>query len=243
MLPSQPPDRNPITQGTYHLPVEIELTIEPDGAVVFADLAADAVPIARRLMGKEGTMFKLLIQALRDGLAILPLSWQVAYLKLRAFDRLLDDLSASRENAHALGRTVRRLTRQVGEREAQIATLETQKPLASASVREAQLAAFKHLRPIATQLPSLRASIRGGKNVSAEEILELLAPLYDALSEMGFEPLGAPGETVAFDPTHHRAVGKGARDIKPGDAVNVQAIGYTHGGETVYKAQVTRTSK
>ena len=31
------------------LPVEIELYIEPDGTVIFADLAAEALPLARAL--------------------------------------------------------------------------------------------------------------------------------------------------------------------------------------------------
>jgi hypothetical protein len=40
---SPPPDPKPL------LPVEVEFYIEADGTVVFADLAADLVPIAQEL--------------------------------------------------------------------------------------------------------------------------------------------------------------------------------------------------
>jgi hypothetical protein len=35
--------------GDGDLPVEVELYIQPDGTVIFADLAADTIPIAQQL--------------------------------------------------------------------------------------------------------------------------------------------------------------------------------------------------
>jgi hypothetical protein len=45
---SQPPDSRPDDSKPL-LPVEVEFYIEADGTVVFADLAADLIPIAHEL--------------------------------------------------------------------------------------------------------------------------------------------------------------------------------------------------
>ncbi len=240
MPPPHSSDRKPRTQETRHLPVEIELFIEPDGAVVFADLAADVVPIARRLTEKRETMYESLLKALRDWLAILPLRWQVSYLKLQAYDRMQSALHESQAAAHSLERSVWRLNRQIEAQEAQIAELESRRPQVSASVRETQLAIFRSLRPIVTELPSLRAAIKEGKSISAEDVLVVLSPLDEAVEEIGFKPFGLPEDTLPFDPERHRAVGKGARSVGPGDTVRVRHSGYTYNGEVIYKAHVTR---
>jgi hypothetical protein len=246
MPQSRSSDQESKTQKVHQLPTEIELFIEPDGTVVFADLAVDAIPIAHRLTTKRGTMFKSLIQAFQDGLAVLPLRWQISHLKLSSYSRLADSLRDSLTTIRSLERSVGRLNRQINESAAQIAKLEHEKealesgrPKATPSVRDAQRAAFRHLRPIAAQLPTLRKSIEEGENISTKDILELLIPLDDTLDEMGFRSIGAPGELVKFDPEHHRTVGKGARSIKLGDTVKILFIGHTHGGDVVYKAQVT----
>jgi hypothetical protein len=44
----QPP-RSPSEDQDDNLPVEVELYIEPDGSVTFADLAADTLPIVKAL--------------------------------------------------------------------------------------------------------------------------------------------------------------------------------------------------
>lgn len=238
--------QNPKALETRHLPVEVELFIEPDGTVVFADLAVDAFPIARQLAGKRGIMFEALIQIVRDWSVILSLRWQVAYLNLRNQDRLADDLHEPRKIIQHLEHSIRRLTKQTEERDAQIAKLEQEKralenrrPQGVASARNAQFAVFRRLHPIVTQWPTLRMTIQDEDTIPIDTILELLAPLDEVVDEMGFEPLETPGEKVAFNPDHHRAVGKGARSINPGDTVKVRYIGYTYDGEVVYKAHVT----
>jgi hypothetical protein len=47
MVDALPGDRNP--SDNDGLPLEIEVYIEPDGSVTFADLAADVLPLARAL--------------------------------------------------------------------------------------------------------------------------------------------------------------------------------------------------
>lgn len=44
-----PPEQNPIEEQLPTLPVEVELYIQPDGSVVFADLAAELLPLAMTL--------------------------------------------------------------------------------------------------------------------------------------------------------------------------------------------------
>jgi hypothetical protein len=243
---SHSPDWKSRTQETHQLPVEIELFIEPDGAVVFADLAADAVPIARRLTDRRKSMFESLIQTLRDWLAIWPLRWQVSYLKLMTYERLEDGLRESQETIRSLERAAWRLNRRIEAQEAQIAGLEQEKetlasrsPLPSPSVHEVQLAIFRYLRPIVMELSTWRMAVKGGENLSPEDILQQLAPLDEAVEEMEFRPFGSPGETTPFDSERHRAVGKGARSIKLGDAVRVLHAGYSYGDDVVYKAHVT----
>jgi hypothetical protein len=247
MPPSYSSDWKPRTQETRQLPVEIELFIEPDGAVVFADLAADAVPIARRLTDRRKSMFESLIQTLRDWLAIWPLRWQVSYLKLRTYDHLENGFRESQETIRSLERAAWRLNRRIEAQETQIAELEHEKealanrsPLPSPSVREVQLAIFRYLHPIMMELSTWRMAAEEGKKVSPEDILERLALLDEAVEKMGFRPFGSPGETMPFDPERHRAVGKGARSVKPGDAVRVLHVGYSYGDDVVYKAHVTR---
>lgn len=238
-------------KGFSQLPVEIELFVEPDGSVVFADLAADAVPIANRLIGAGETMFESLVCALRNWLAVLSLRWQVDSLKLGTYDHLADNLRGLREALRTLERTIDSLNQQLDERGAQIVklqqeykTLQNQREESPRrSARRARLQVFSRLRSIATQLPTLRAAAEEGTEVSAKDVLDMLTSLDQALSDMRFTPIGEVGEFMEFDPIHHRAVGKGARSVAPGDLVKVRFIGYLYSDkEVACKAEVTRVS-
>jgi molecular chaperone GrpE (heat shock protein) len=110
-----------------------------------------------------------------------------------------------------------------------------------ASTDDERLALFKKLEPLATQLPTLHQSVKEGAEVSAGDVLELLAPLDELLADLGFTQIGEAGAESSFDPTHHRAVGKGARSVKPGDRVATRYVGYLHEDKVVVKAQVTAT--
>ncbi|MGA1601090.1 MAG: nucleotide exchange factor GrpE [Prochlorothrix sp.] len=57
----------------------------------------------------------------------------------------------------------------------------------------------------------------------AAKVLPLLAPLEGLLHSWGVEPIGAIGETLAYDPRHHTCVGPVPAE---GDPVTVQRPGY-----------------
>lgn len=182
-----------------------------------------------------------------DALAITRLQLEVGYLKLADYDRLARGMNSLRNTISTLERNIGDMAAQIADRDRRITRLRDEyKALqqretteARVSSRDERLALFKKLEPLATQLPTLHRSVKEGADVSAEDVLEMLAPLNEALADMGFELIGQAGRQVSFDPTRHRAVGKGARSVKPGDRVKVRYVGYLHEGDVVVKAQVT----
>jgi molecular chaperone GrpE (heat shock protein) len=182
-----------------------------------------------------------------DTLAIARLQVEVGFLKLADYDRLSGTLDGLRNTISTLYRNMDDMAAQLNERDLRITKLQEEYNAlqarkageTQASTKDERLALFKKLAPLATQLPALRRAVEDGEDVSAADVLALLGPLDEALADMGFEPIGAAGEEVTFDPTHHRAVGKGARSVEPGDPVRVRYVGYLHEGNVVVKAHVT----
>lgn len=182
-----------------------------------------------------------------DALAIARLQVEVGFLKLTDYDRLSQTLDGLRNTISTLYRNMDDMAAELNERDMRIAKLQDEYSALQArkagetraSTRDERLALFKKLQPLATQLPTLHRAIEDGADVSAADVLALLGPLDEALADMGFEPIGTAGGEVTFDPTHHRAVGKGARSVEPGDPVRVRYVGYLHEGDVVVKAHVT----
>lgn len=182
-----------------------------------------------------------------DALAITRLELELGYLKLADYDRLARAQRGLRNVISTLERNVDDLSARLEEREKRVEKLQAEyKALqvressdVKASTDGERLALFKKLEPLATQLPTLHQSIKEGAEVSAGDVLELLAPLDELLSDLGFTAIGKAGAKLTFDPTRHRAVGKGARSVELGDPVRVRYVGYLYEGEVVVKAHVT----
>lgn len=182
-----------------------------------------------------------------DAVAITRLQMEVSALKLAAYDRLADKVHSLQGIISTLERNLNDLSAQLDERDARIEKLkEEYKALQArqsnqtlASTHDERLSLFKNLEPLATQLPTLHQSVVDGADISAKEVLEMLAPLDAMFGDLGFKRIGKPGSTVRFDKTRHRAVGKGARSVEDGDEVRVRYVGYTHEGDVVAKAHVT----
>ena len=183
----------------------------------------------------------------RDGVAIALLEIEVGYQRLADYERLSDTVSMLRQALITLERNLDDIGAQIEKRDKRIEKLQQEykalQERAGSQVKDSasdqRREIFKKLEPLAVQLPTLRHSLESGDDISTEDIIALVAPLHEALADMGFEPIGKPGAKLKFDPTRHRAVGKGARSLAAGDAVNVRYVGYTHEGKVVRKAQVT----
>lgn len=188
-----------------------------------------------------------LIQSLRDRIAILKLQREVNRLKLRNYGLVVDNLYGLRRALETQQRAADDLNRQIAERDAQILKLrEEYKSLesrqvnaGSVSVRDERLALFARLQAVATQLPTLRAALQDGADVSAKDVVELLRPLDEALHDLGFAPIGEAGAEVPYDPRKHRLVGRGARSTAPDSRVRIRYIGYIYEGDIICKAEVT----
>ncbi len=189
----------------------------------------------------------LLVQVLRDRLAIMGLRRELNRLKLRHYDLVVDNLHGLRRALETQQRAVDELNRQIVEREGQIAKLREEYSSLEARlvstgntlVQEERLALFRRLQAIATQFPTLRAALADGADISARDIVELLKPLDEALRDLGFEMIGEAGAEVPYDPRRHRLVGRGAKSGTIEMRVRIRYVGYTYGEDIVCKAEVT----
>lgn len=108
-----------------------------------------------------------------------------------------------------------------------------------ALAREDQkLALYQTLEPLLTQVPLVRHALGEGREVAAEDLLALLAPLDQALADLGFEAIGQVGQPMPFDPACHQ-VTRGAMP-EAGVPVTVKHVGYRLGDRILRRARVMR---
>lgn len=192
-------------------------------------------------------LWNTLVDVATDFLEIARLQLEVNYRKIGGYERVRGSMAGLRNVVSALERNLDELSAQLEGRDERIQKLKREyESLAASKDSEVQASAsddhltlFKKLEPLATQLPTVRHAVQSGGDVSADDVIALVSPLEETLSDLGFEPIGEAGAEVKFDPKHHRAVGKGARSVAKGDKVKVRYVGYLHEGKVVTKAQVT----
>jgi molecular chaperone GrpE (heat shock protein) len=168
--------------------------------------------------------------------------------KLRDYDLLEDNARGLRRALETQERVGEDLRAQLEERDTRIEKLrgeyaalqERQAQRGEESAHAERLALFKRLRPIATQLPTLRAAINDGADITAHDVIDLLSPLDQTLHDLGFEVIGEAGAQVSYDPQRHKAVGREAHSVAPGDTVRVRYVGYLYDDKVVCKAEVTQ---
>ncbi len=188
------------------------------------------------------------LQLARDRVAIWRLRREIERLKLREYDLMVENMRGLRRALETQQRAQQDLARQIDARDAQIAKLREEYTALEARLSQSSLEAmrgerlvlFKRIQSVVTQLPTLRAAVEAGADLSARDVLDLMAPLSQALSDLGFEVIGEAGAEVRYDPRHHSAVGRGARSVAPDDRVRIRYVGFLYNGDVVCKAQVTR---
>lgn len=166
--------------------------------------------------------------------------------KLKSYDLLESNISGLRNaletQQRALDDAHQRLTaneekaRKLQQEYAQLQGKATQ---AASNDNEALLIdLFRRLQPVAVQLPTVRASIGGGAQVSGRDVLGLVAPIEAMLRDLGFETIGEVNQNVSFDPRLHQSTGQ--QSPSHGETVRVRYVGYRFKDQILCRAEVAR---
>ncbi len=186
------------------------------------------------------------VSLIKEWIGVVGLRREVTRLKARRYDELLISTVGLRRALKTQRRAYTDLLEQLRSREAEIEKLKQALADRAASrepaANDGHLTLFRRFRSMLTQLPTIEAEVNNGANVQAGDVLAILSPLDEWLEESGIIPIGQVGEETGFDPTVHRAVGRGARSITAGDRINVKYVGYRLDSEVLTKAQVTLAS-
>jgi molecular chaperone GrpE (heat shock protein) len=150
-----------------------------------------------------------------DGALALHREARTLRLELEERDRVIAALKADLE----------RLRRGEGERVTAAIRAERAPLLAEAAAPVAQLLTQAHLLEVE------------GKPVQARDVLAVARRLVRLLEDEGLAPEGRVGETVAFDPDRHEALGGGFAP-RPGQPAVVRLVGISWQGRVLRKAGV-----
>lgn len=189
-------------------------------------------------------------RAAGDRLAVWRLRRAVQSWKARSYDDCAETVAGLRRALATQQRAQQDLVEQLAARaeeaarlRAEYAALQARAAQSDAARSEAErLALFRGLQPVLVQLPTLRAAVERGADVSARDVLEVLSPLGEFASDLGVECIGEAGQETRYEPRLHRAVGRGAARVAAGDAVRVRYVGFRLGDEVLAKAEVTALS-
>lgn len=193
-------------------------------------------------------MWADLRRVLGDWLAALRLRREVTRWRARSYEDCVETVQGLRRAMETQRRVQGDLRQQLAVRDVQAANLRAeyaalQNHLASAesaTAKTERLALFRQLQPVLVQLPTMRAAVESGADLTARDVLELLAPLDQLVEDLGLACIGEAGQETTYDPRLHRAVGRGAGSTQPGDRVGVRYVGFGLDGEVIAKAEVTR---
>lgn len=118
------------------------------------------------------------------------------------------------------------------------AVLEVERQQAATTAGQEQLE--KVLRKVCgplSNLSTLAAAVRAGKEVSAADLAGLVVNLEKQLAAAGLHPIGETGASSGFDVALHQRMSGGA--VHPGTPVTVQIPGYKLGDKVLQKAMVS----
>jgi predicted RNase H-like nuclease (RuvC/YqgF family) len=104
--------------------------------------------------------------------------------------------------------------------------------------QDTQAKAFEQIQTLLTQYPSLRRMAEAKPELPARNVVALLTSLENLTQFWHYQPIGAPWESVAYDPQCHQG---DAEDLQTGESVYVRFVGYRQGDRIVIPAKVSRT--
>lgn len=109
---------------------------------------------------------------------------------------------------------------------------------AAAGARASLQDALKRVAPPMSQLSAMRAAAQAGTTVPVADVLKLAKAVEAALERAGLAVIGVVGEKAAFCGRLHQRMSGG--DVRDGDPVKIEFVGYAHGDEVLLRAMVTR---
>lgn len=140
------------------------------------------------------------------------------------------DLAAARME---LGETREALRRE----QSRVAAAQQAQAEAVAQSVETRLARlFSAIAAPLSQLQTQAYLLAEGRPLQATDVMTLAMQLAQAAQDCGLEPVGSPGESLAFEPQTMQPLGEGP--LQPGAQVTVRFVGYRLGGRVVHKALV-----
>ena len=127
---------------------------------------------------------------------------------------------------------------QIARMKREYAALEADRQRAASTAGQEQME--KLLRKVCgplSNLSTLAAAARAGKEVSAADMAGLVTNLEKQLAAAGLQCIGEPGAPADFDVALHQRMSGGA--VHPGTSVTVQIPGYKLGEKVLQKAMVS----
>ncbi len=103
-------------------------------------------------------------------------------------------------------------------------------------LQEFQQAGLQTLESWLLQWPTAAYAAQQNPAAPAVKLLPLVKPIENLLKQWGIEAIGGVGETIAFDPQQHQAIGA---IPDPGDPVRIRYVGYRQGDRLLYRAKVS----
>lgn len=161
---------------------------------------------------------------------------------LRGADTVFGETAADAADVTTLRRELEEAEKRIAALQATCADLERAGEQAAESARAA--AALELLESVAgplSQLATLRHLAAGGTVPDAGDVLRLTEALQKAFASRGLEVLGAPGQTVSFDPALHRPAGR--EQLQKSDNATIRFVGFRIGERIVRPAVVSKEEK
>ncbi len=95
----------------------------------------------------------------------------------------------------------------------------------------------KRLAPLLSQSSAMRALHERGTEIGADDLFKILSKIEKTVFESGFEPIGSPGEEIAFDARYHQRMSGGG--VSQGMTVKVRFPGCRRNDTVLLKALVS----
>ncbi len=105
-------------------------------------------------------------------------------------------------------------------------------------MEDLQRTTFEQLQTLLTSYPTVRRLVQVKSDLPAANLVNLFTPLDNWLHSLGYEAIGSPWESVAYNPQLHQP---DQSDIAPGEPVYIRFVGYRQGATILCPAKVSRT--
>jgi hypothetical protein len=103
---------------------------------------------------------------------------------------------------------------------------------------DSRAASFQEIQMLLTQYPSVRRMVESKPDLPARNLVAMLTALDNLMKFWGYQQIGSPWESVAYDPQLHQG---DCGDMQPEESVYIRFVGYRIGDRILVPAKVSRT--